>query len=126
MVDMCEKYRGVASPKDIDAGHDDDRRPDGMDLVHADDNPSHNVGQNLRRLRTKRGLSMERLSKLCNVSRAMLSQIELAQSVPTIGVVWRVAKALGVPFSALISPIAGIDSRIFPASRCGKYMFRTC
>jgi transcriptional regulator with XRE-family HTH domain len=73
------------------------------DLLEKQDNPSYYVARNLRRIRTKRGLSMERLSKLSNVSRAMLSQIELAQSVPTIGVVWRVAKALGVPFSALIS-----------------------
>lgn len=71
-----------------------------------EENPSQYIGQNLRRLRTKRGLSLERLSKLSSVSRAMLSQVELAQSVPTIGVVWRLAKALGVPFSALISETA--------------------
>src|SRR5512145_999966 len=50
-----------------------------------EENPSQYIGQNLRRLRTKRGLSLERLSKLSSVSRAMLSQVELAQSVPTIG-----------------------------------------
>jgi len=103
---MCEKHKDVAKPKDIGDGHGEDHGLASVDVPQADDNPSHNVGQNLRRLRTKRGLSMERLSKLSNVSRAMLSQIELAQSVPTIGVVWRVAKALGVPFSALISESA--------------------
>ena len=36
------------------------------------------LGANLRRLRVKRGLSLERLSKLSGVSRAMLSQVELA------------------------------------------------
>lgn len=60
------------------------------------------LGANLRRLRTKRGLSLERLSKLSGVSRAMLSQIELAYSSPTINVMWRIAHALGVPFGALI------------------------
>jgi transcriptional regulator with XRE-family HTH domain len=74
--------------------------------VDVEDNPTHYIGQNLRRLRTKRGLSLERLSKLSNVSRAMLSQIELVQSIPTIGVVWRLTKALGVPFSALLSETA--------------------
>ena len=73
---------------------------------HRGDNPAPFIGQNLRRLRTKRGLSMDRLAKLSNVSRAMLSQIELGQSVPTINVVWRVTKALGVPFSALLSEVA--------------------
>ena len=31
----------------------------------------------------------------------MLGQIELGKSVPTISLLWKVAKALGVPFSAL-------------------------
>lgn len=61
------------------------------------------VGGNLRRLRTKRGLSLERLSQLSGVSRAMLGQIELGQSAPTINVLWKIARALEVTFSALIS-----------------------
>ncbi|WP_437620733.1 helix-turn-helix domain-containing protein [Sorangium sp. So ce1151] len=61
------------------------------------------VGENLRRLRTRRGLSLERLSKASGVSRAMLGQIELGRSAPTINIVWKIARALGVPFSALIS-----------------------
>jgi mannose-6-phosphate isomerase-like protein (cupin superfamily) len=44
------------------------------------------VGANLRRLRTDRGLSLEKLAQLSGVSRAMLGQIELAQSAPTINV----------------------------------------
>ena len=42
------------------------------------------VGGNLRRLRTRRGLSLERLAQSSGVSRAMLGQIELGQSAPTI------------------------------------------
>lgn len=61
------------------------------------------VGNNLRRLRTKRGLSLEKLSQLSGVSRAMLGQIELGQSAPTINVLWKIARALEVTFSALIS-----------------------
>ncbi|WP_437951601.1 helix-turn-helix domain-containing protein [Sorangium sp. So ce296] len=61
------------------------------------------VGENLRRLRTRRGLSLERLSKVSGVSRAMLGQVELGRSAPTINVVWKIARALGVPFSALVS-----------------------
>jgi transcriptional regulator with XRE-family HTH domain len=60
------------------------------------------VGTNLRRLRVKRGLSLEKLSKLSGVSRAMLGQIELGQSAPTINVLWKISTALGVPFSGLI------------------------
>jgi transcriptional regulator with XRE-family HTH domain len=61
------------------------------------------VGANLRRLRTKRGLSLERLSRASGVSRAMLGQVELGQSTPTINVLWKIARALGVSFSALIT-----------------------
>ena len=61
------------------------------------------VGANLRRLRTRRGLSLERLAQISSVSRAMLGQIELGQSAPTINVLWKIARALEVTFSALIS-----------------------
>jgi transcriptional regulator with XRE-family HTH domain len=61
------------------------------------------VAANLRRLRVKRGLSLERLAKASGVSRAMLGQIELSQSTPTINVLWKVAIALGVPFSTLLA-----------------------
>ncbi|WP_437924974.1 XRE family transcriptional regulator [Sorangium sp. So ce291] len=75
------------------------------------------VGANLRRLRTKRGLSLERLAKASSVSRAMLSQIELGQSTPTINVVWKIARALSVPFSALISDQSIGGTSIIPAAR---------
>ena len=72
--------------------------------VHDEtDELASRVGNNLRRLRTKRGHSLERLAKLSGVSRAMLGQIELGRSVPTIALLWKVARALEVPFSALTS-----------------------
>jgi transcriptional regulator with XRE-family HTH domain len=61
------------------------------------------VGVNLRRLRSRRGLTLERLAQRSGVSRAMLSQIELGQSAPTITLLWKVARALDVTFSALIT-----------------------
>ena len=57
------------------------------------------VGRNLRRLRTRRGHSLERLAKQSGVSRAMLGQIETGKSVPTITLLWKVANALSVPFA---------------------------
>jgi transcriptional regulator with XRE-family HTH domain len=66
------------------------------------------VGVNLRRLRTERGLSLEKLAQASGVSRAMLGQVELGQSAPTINVLWKIAQALDVAFSALIAaPRAG-------------------
>lgn len=61
------------------------------------------VGGNLRRLRTRNGYSLERLAKLSGVSRAMLGQIELGRSVPTIALLWKVARALNVPFATLMA-----------------------
>ena len=75
------------------------------------------VGRNLRRLRTQRGLSLERLAKASGVSRAMLGQIELGQSAPTINVIWKIARALGIPFSALISTMAQSGTRLMRATQ---------
>jgi transcriptional regulator with XRE-family HTH domain len=74
------------------------------------------VGGNLRRLRGERKLSLEALGKRSGVSRAMLSQIELGQSAPTINVLWKVARALDVPFSALLTvPTTTAGTRILRA-----------
>ncbi|MBS2013154.1 MAG: helix-turn-helix transcriptional regulator [Deltaproteobacteria bacterium] len=49
-----------------------------------------------------RGLSLEKLAQRSGVSRAMLGQIELGQSAPTINVLWKIARALDVTFATLI------------------------
>lgn len=67
-----------------------------------DDNLPQAVGINLRRLRSQQNLSLEKLAQLSGVSRAMLGQIELGRSAPTINVLWKIAKALNVPFSAFL------------------------
>jgi transcriptional regulator with XRE-family HTH domain len=74
------------------------------------------VGTNLRRLRTRRGLSLERLAQISGVSRAMLGQIELGQSAPTINVLWKIARALEVTFSALISSRSQAGALVLRAS----------
>src|SRR4051812_32114751 len=97
--------RPVGPPEPVLA---DDPAPDAHEVAHgegaADLAPV--VGKNLRRLRTQRGLSLERLAKASGVSRAMLGQVELGQSAPTINVLWKIARALALPFSALISTSA--------------------
>ena len=70
------------------------------------------VGKNLKRLRTERGLSLERLAQSSGVSRAMLGQVELGQSAPTINVLWKMARALDVPFSALITSSQTIGAKV--------------
>jgi transcriptional regulator with XRE-family HTH domain len=60
------------------------------------------LGRNLRRLRTRQGYSLERLALASGVSRAMLGQIENGKSTPTIGLLWKIATALGLPFATLL------------------------
>lgn len=75
------------------------------------------VGENLRNLRKERALSLEGLAQLSGVSRAMLGQIELGQSVPTINVLWKIARALGVQFSALITTRGTSHTTVLPLAR---------
>jgi transcriptional regulator with XRE-family HTH domain len=75
------------------------------------------VSGNLKRLRGERGLSLERLARASGVSRAMLGQIELGQSTPTINVLWKIARALDVPFSTLINQQSGPETTVLPLSR---------
>lgn len=75
------------------------------------------VGHNIKRLRSRQGHSLERLAKLAGVSRAMISQIELGRSVPTIGLLWKLARALGVPFAALTSDASVSGTVVLRASK---------
>jgi len=80
------------------------------------------VGRNLRKLRTQAGLSLEKLAKASGVSRAMLGQVELGQSAPTINVLWKISRALGVPFSALISTREESQTLVLRAQQAKKLM----
>ena len=90
----------------VDTSNNADR-PGAAEAVSGPTSPSDKlndiVGQNLRRFRTRRGHSLERLAGLSGVSRGMLSQIELGKSAPTIGVLWKIATALDVPFMTLMT-----------------------
>ncbi|XXY39546.1 XRE family transcriptional regulator [Sorangium sp. So ce260] len=92
--------------------------PGGDDPVVLDESSDLTpvVATNLKRFRAERGLSLERLAKASGVSRAMLGQIELGQSTPTINVLWKIARALGVPFSALMSQASSPVTTVMQSS----------
>jgi transcriptional regulator with XRE-family HTH domain len=92
-----------ASPSAADAGDGE-----GLTLI---------VGRNVKRLRLRRNLSLEGLSKLSGVSRAMLGLIELGRSVPTINIVWKIANAFDVPFSTLVTSHDTEPYRLMPADQ---------
>jgi transcriptional regulator with XRE-family HTH domain len=75
------------------------------------------VGENLRHLRRKSGLSLEQLAAKSGVSRAMLGQIETGKSAPTINLLGRIAEALKVSVPSLISNPASGGTVIVPRDR---------
>lgn len=60
------------------------------------------VAENLRQRRKARSMSLDDLARASGVSRAALSQIETCKSNPTVGVLWKIAVGLGIPFAELI------------------------
>lgn len=108
---MATRKKARASAPSLDAhdgrAHDMtlEATPDPEETTKArpDDDEAPEVGESLRQLRNERGLSLEKLAQIAGVSRAMLGQIELGQSTPTIKTLWKISRALDVPFSALLS-----------------------
>ncbi len=73
---------------------------DGDDIGAAE--LGRRVAENLRQRRKGRGMSLDDLAQASGVSRAALSQIETHKSNPTVGLLWKIAVGLGVPFADLI------------------------
>jgi transcriptional regulator with XRE-family HTH domain len=96
-----------------------------------DENLSLSVSRNLKKLRSEKGLSLEKLSQLSGVSKTMLNQIELCKSTPSINILWKIAKSLEVPFSLIINSdekensilLKQKDTKIL-TSRDGKFSSR--
>lgn len=63
------------------------------------------VAENLRRKRKARNMSLDDLARASGVSRAALSQVETVKTNPTVGLLWKIAVGLGVPFADLIGEV---------------------
>lgn len=57
----------------------------------------------LRQLRQSRGWSLTLAAEHTGVSKAMLGQIERAESSPTVATLWKIATGFNVPFSTFFS-----------------------
>jgi transcriptional regulator with XRE-family HTH domain len=60
------------------------------------------IGMKLEKARKAKGLSRYALAKEAGVSREYITKLESGRSDPTIGMLQRLAKALGVPVTALL------------------------
>lgn len=59
------------------------------------------IGENLKRIRKEKKMSMARLSELSGISKGMLSQIENGETNPTINTIWKICSGLDIPYTAL-------------------------
>lgn len=59
--------------------------------------------KNLKMIREKEKLSLEKVSQLCGVSKTMIGQIERGESSPTLTTIWKIANGLKVSFTTLIN-----------------------
>jgi len=60
------------------------------------------IGANLRQLREGRGLSCERLARLADLDESTLQALERGATIPSIGMLWKLARELDVPCTAFI------------------------
>lgn len=58
--------------------------------------------KNLKAIREKEKLSLEKVSELSGVSKTMIGQIERGESSPTLTTIWKIANGLKVSFTSLI------------------------
>ena len=75
-----------------------------------DDSQLAFIGQEIHSHRRKRRWSLEQLAELSGVSRSMISKIERCEAVPSTTVLAKLAEALGVTFSKLMS--APVESEV--------------
>lgn len=81
-------------------------------------------GDRVRLLREQADLTLEQISKLSGVSRAMLSKVERGEKSPTIGVAKRIAHALGISFSALVGDEGTTRRALALVRKDQRQMFR--
>lgn len=112
---------------DVDQCLDNDGVPD-RDAEHA---IAQTVGTNLRRFRARQQLTLDALARRSGVSRAMLGQIELGRSTPSIAILWKIARALDISVTSFLGEalterdvlIRAADSAVVVAAR-GKLRVR--
>ena len=67
------------------------------------DSTSSQIASALKTLRKDRGWSLDKAAQETGVSKAMLGQIERAESSPTISTLWKIASGFKIPFSLFIA-----------------------
>lgn len=77
---------------------------------------TEHIGQNLQQVRVARGLSLDKLAALSDVSKGMLIRIEQARTNPSVGTLCKIANALSVPITSFLDSNGEPDVRIIDPS----------
>lgn len=74
------------------------------------------VGENLKRLRSERGLTLDALARETGLSRTLIGQIENGRTAPSVSMVWKIASAFGVPFATLLATPSQLETCVLRAT----------
>ncbi|WP_227935445.1 helix-turn-helix domain-containing protein [Alkalihalobacillus deserti] len=75
-----------------------------MDSTHNEaEKLAKQVGEMLRRIRRERGMSLQELATITDVSKLTLGKIERGEANPSLSVIWKIANGLRLPISALLN-----------------------
>lgn len=70
------------------------------------------LGEELRRARNKAGLTQEQVAAKARISREYVSQLERNRQSPTVDMLLRVCRILGVPAARIIERVEAATSRV--------------
>lgn len=65
-------------------------------------NESEKLGKNLKRIRTAKGISQGEISRILEVDKSFVSNIENGKTNPTLATIAKIAKAIGVSVGELL------------------------
>ena len=65
-------------------------------------NEAEKLGKNLKRIRTKKGISQGEIGRILDVDKSFVSNIENGKTNPTLTTIAKIAKAIGVSVGELM------------------------
>lgn len=65
-------------------------------------NEAEKLGKNLKRIRTKKGISQGDMVRILNMPKSFVSSIENGKTNPTLATITKIAKAIGVSVGELM------------------------
>jgi len=74
-----------------------------MNVERNSNNEIKKIGRVLKKIRLDQNLTLDNVSDMTNVSKTMLGQIERGVSIPTVSVLWKIAKGMKISLSSLFN-----------------------